>query len=59
MNILNNFWDRFLRDYPELSQLKDSLPDSWSFGGDAQTADKLLQLVIEGNKTATCSLDSV
>lgn len=51
---LEQFWKEFLLRHPELPQ---DLPlDAWKFGG---SADTLVQLVLEGKKTATCSLLSV
>lgn len=40
-----------------LERLKNRYPTaiSWSFGDNAQLADELAMLVVEGKKTATCS----
>jgi uncharacterized protein YhfF len=48
------YWEEFLRKHPELPQ--DIPFDAWSFGG---ASDALAELVVQGTKTATCSLLSV
>lgn len=37
------------------STLEVVTPPAWSFGGDPEQADRLLQLVLDGTKTATAS----
>lgn len=44
-------WKLYLEKHPD--EKRDYT--AWSFGGDAATADKLAQLVLEGTKTATSS----
>lgn len=56
---VQGFWNEFLATRGDLAYLKDTTPDAWAFGGNTQTANKLLNLVLEGKKTATCSLASV
>lgn len=53
---VNIYWQNFLDSRPDLSHLKNVSPDAWAFGGNA---DYLLNLVLEGKKTATASLLSV
>ncbi len=48
------YWEDFLRRHPELPH---GIPfDAWTFGGES---DVLAELVVQGKKTATCSLLSV
>ncbi len=44
-------WELYLEKYPEEKRSYTA----WAFAGDATTADKLAQLVLEGTKTATSS----
>lgn len=48
-------WENYLKMLPE-SERKGKSYTSWPFGGDADTANELAELVKSGNKTATCSL---
>lgn len=50
------FWDSFIKDNPKLDYLKNYKIDAWNFGNTPQMADELVSLVLEGKKTATCSL---
>ena len=53
---IQKFWDDFVETDPELAYLSKVNPDPWSFGNTESMADKLLKLVLDGKKTATCSL---
>ena len=48
-------WKNYLRTLPE-SERRGKNYTSWPFGGDADTANELAELVKGGDKTATCSL---
>jgi uncharacterized protein YhfF len=50
------FWNNFIQENPKLNYLKDYKIDIWSFGNTPEMADELGKLVLEGKKTATCSL---
>jgi hypothetical protein len=49
---ITRFWNEVRQQFPHLS-IKP--PPAWAFGANAQQADELLQLVLEGRKTATAS----
>ena len=53
---IKTFWNNFIQENPKLNYLKDYEIDAWSFGNTPEMADKLVNLVLEGKKTATCSL---
>ena len=48
------FWASARREGPT-ARWPDQLPSVWSFGSDPDQADGLLQLVLDGTKTATAS----
>lgn len=52
---VKTIWENYLKTLPE-SERKGENYTSWSFGGDADTANELAGLVKSGDKTATCSL---
>jgi len=51
-----NFWNDFIKENSELEYLKTHKIDAWKFGNTPEMADTLVNLVLEGKKTATCSL---
>lgn len=53
---IQSYWDRFIESDSELSHLKSYKFEAWGFGNTPEMADELGQLVLEGKKTATCSL---
>ena len=55
-NEIKTFWNNFIQENPQLKYLEDSKIDAWSFGNTPEMADELVKLVMEGKKTATCSL---
>jgi uncharacterized protein YhfF len=50
------YWHQFINQHSELYYLKDFKFEAWSFGNTKEMADELGSLVMEGKKTATCSL---
>ena len=54
-NDIKEFWKRFIKD-SKLTHLADYQFEAWSFGNTKELADELGALVVEGKKTATCSL---
>ncbi len=50
------FWKDYLETLPEKQRAVLRLPQSWGFGAGAEMADDLGGLVVQGIKTATCSL---
>ncbi len=48
----NEYWEHFLKIHPEAI---DSTYEIWAFGNTPKMADELLALVLEGEKTGTCS----
>lgn len=55
-NDIQNYWDSFITRNEQLHYLKNYSFEAWSFGNTKEMADKLGQLVLDGKKTATCSL---
>lgn len=53
---IKKFWNNFLQEHPQLNHLKDYKIDAWSFGNTPEMANELVNPVLEGKKTATCSL---
>jgi len=53
---VQEFWNAYLKTQPVDTRITYDLPECWSFGHGAQMADKLGGLVVDGVKTATCSL---
>ncbi len=53
---INNYWLSFINQRDDLSHLKNYRFEAWSFGNSKKLADELGQLVLDGKKTATCSL---
>lgn len=53
---IKTFWKRFVESDPAWGYLKDYKIEAWSFGNTKEMADELVGLVLEGKKTATCSL---
>lgn len=50
------FWQRYLDGLLAVHPHRlANLPAAWSFGDDSEMADRLAQLVLDGEKTATCS----
>jgi uncharacterized protein YhfF len=52
---IQNYWNYFI-EKNELPQLLEFKFEAWSFGNTKAMADELGLLVLEGKKTATCSL---
>lgn len=52
---IQSYWNTFIQE-KELFHLEKYQFEAWSFGNTKEMADELGQLVIEGKKTATCSL---
>lgn len=51
------FWQKYQNTLqPKIKENMMDLPDAWGFGSTPEVADTLSQLVVEGTKTATCSL---
>ncbi|MBH46917.1 MAG: RNA-binding protein [Halobacteriovorax sp.] len=53
---IQNFWNNFIDERADLNHLRDYKFEAWSFGNTKEMADDLGQLVLDGKKTATCSL---
>ena len=54
---IGDFWQSYLRSLPETHGNDGrTSPAAWAFGNSEQMADELGALVIQGTKTATCSL---
>lgn len=53
---IKSYWDSFIGNNKNLSHLIDFKFEAWSFGNTKEMADELGQLVLDGKKTATCSL---
>ena len=54
--LLAEFWQTFLAESSYRSAMTNSMPEAWSFGDNPKLASDLCQLVLDGTKTATCSL---
>ena len=52
---IDAFWRRYLAAAGK-SEAPRKLPEAWSFGDNPALADELCRLVLDGIKTATCSL---
>jgi uncharacterized protein YhfF len=55
-NEIQSFWNKFIAQNNDLNYLKDYNFEAWSFGNTSDMANDLCHLVLEGKKTATCSL---
>jgi uncharacterized protein YhfF len=53
---IDTFWSSYLQTKGQRRQSTSPPPEAWGFGDNAEMANDLGQLVIEGVKTATCSL---
>jgi len=53
---VKTFWNSFINANPHLEHLRERNFEAWSFGNTPEMADKLVALVLEGKKIATCSL---
>lgn len=53
---IQEYWDMFISQRVDLSHLSKFKFEAWSFGNTKDMAEELGQLVLEGKKTATCSL---
>ena len=53
---IKNYWDEFIQTLDSHKHLQDFKFEAWSFGNTKEMADELGSLVLEGKKTATCSL---
>jgi uncharacterized protein YhfF len=54
--ILQKFWQNYLSSLPDSDRAPQKFPQVWAFGDGAEMADDLGGLVVQGIKTATCSL---
>lgn len=54
-NEIQSYWNHFVQE-KKLDHLIDFKFEAWSFGNTKEMADNLGNLVLEGKKTATCSL---
>ena len=53
---IENLWNDYLNTLPGTHRDRlCPLPEAWSFGNDKRLADELVNLVVIGTKTATCS----
>jgi uncharacterized protein YhfF len=55
-DVIKGFWNQFIDQNPNLEYQRNYKLDAWSFGNTKEMADDLGSLVMEGKKTATCSL---
>jgi uncharacterized protein YhfF len=53
---IQEFWNEFCQSSNKYHKLQKFKFEAWSFGNTKEMADDLGALVIEGKKTATCSL---
>lgn len=54
---VESFWQAYLATLPNRRPTTaPKVPEAWSFGDSAEMADALGRLVVQGLKTATCSL---
>ncbi|MCR9205382.1 MAG: ASCH domain-containing protein [Halobacteriovoraceae bacterium] len=53
---IQTFWNSFVETDSKYDHLKNYKFEAWSFGNTTEMADELGALVVEGKKTATCSL---
>lgn len=53
---VTEFWNAFLDANPKLEYLRGRPFEAWCFGNTPEMADELVDLVLAGKKTATCSL---
>ena len=53
---IQHFWNQFISKRSDLVHLKGYQFEAWSFGNTPEMADDLCHLVLDGKKTATCSL---
>ena len=53
---VQEFWQAYLATLPESERVTQYFPQVWSFGAGVEMADDLGGLVVQGTKTATCSL---
>lgn len=52
---IQQYWQKFLDQCtPEQTAKYKTIPEAWGFGDNAQLADQLGSLVLQGIKTATC-----
>ena len=54
--LVQKLWQDYLATLPESERASQSFPQVWAFGAGAEMADDLGGLVVQGIKTATCSL---
>jgi uncharacterized protein YhfF len=53
---MNTFWQAYINSLPEGAPLPAERYPDWYFGDNSELADELGDLVLEGKKTATCTL---
>jgi len=51
-----DFWSAYLESIEQAAESVGGLPETWGFGDNPEMADELGRLVVQGVKTATCSL---
>ena len=54
--LVQQFWQDYLETLPENKRTLQKFPQVWGFGDSPEMADELGGLVVQGIKTATCSL---
>jgi uncharacterized protein YhfF len=54
-NRIEEFWKRYLETLPSTSELPQKPFSSGAFGDNAELANELATLIVNGTKTATCS----
>ena len=53
---INKFWQAYLKTLPENKRLTADKYEVWHFCDNEESANQLVQLVLQGIKTATCGL---
>jgi uncharacterized protein YhfF len=53
---LELFWSAYLESIGQMAESASGIPEAWGFGDSPGMADELGRLVVQGVKSATCSL---
>ena len=53
---VEDFWSAYLESIGQPAELTSRPPEAWGFGDSPEMAEELGRLVVQGIKTATCSL---
>jgi len=53
---IKEFWNNYVKTIPENEKLKLNQYEVWHFCDSQESADRLVQLVLQGIKTATCGM---